>query len=109
MDSRLTSQQFPLLLSYHGSAELEYIADPAALAHIIYSHLLPDSDRLIDCHGQIYTLSAAGHWQSTAEYLQLHEIIALIQQHFFACAQSCVVKIQAPDIRSAFALLAAES
>ncbi|MCT6698708.1 DUF4144 domain-containing protein [Rheinheimera sp. 4Y26] len=102
--------EFPLLLSYQGQQEAELIINPQMLEQLLQQghHLLPHADRLIDCLGQVYRLDAAHQLYASAERLELPEVISLIQQHFFALAQSCVVKIQAPDIRSALLLLARE-
>lgn len=99
--------EFPLLLSYQGQQEAELIIDKQMLDQLLHQplHLLPDGDRLIDSLGRVYLLDAAHKLYASDERLDLAEVISLIQQHFFALAQSCVVKIQAPDIRSALLLL----
>ena len=100
--------QFPLLLSYQGQSEAELIMDKRMLEQLLQQplHLLPDADRLIDSLGQVYRLDVDYQLYASTEQLDLSEVISLIQRHFFALAQSCVVKIQAPDIRSALLLLA---
>lgn len=100
--------EFPLLLSYQGQQEAELIMDKQILEQLLQQplHLLPDGDRLIDSLGRVYRLDANHQLYATTEQLDLAEVISLIQQHFFALAQSCVVKIQTPDIRSALLLLA---
>jgi hypothetical protein len=99
---------FPLLLSYQGQSEAELIMDKQMLEQLLQQplHLLPDADRFIDSLGQVYKLDVDYKLYPSAEQLDLTGVISLIQQHFFALAQSCVVKIQAPDIRSALLLLA---
>lgn len=100
--------EFPLLLSYQGQSEAELIINQQMLEQLLQQplHLLPDGDRFIDCLGRVYLLDADHQLYATAEQLDLAGVISLIQQHFFALAQSCVIKIQAPDIRSALLLLA---
>lgn len=99
--------EFPMLLSYQGQQEAELIVDKQMLEQLLQQplHLLPDGDRLIDSLGRVYLLDSAHMLYASDKQLDLAEIISLIQQHFFALAQSCVVKIQAPDIRSALLLL----
>ena len=99
--------EFPMLLSYQGQQEAELIVDKQMLDQLLQQplHLLPDGDRLIDSLGRVYLLDAAHKLYASDEQLDLAEVISLIQQHFFALAQSGVVKIQAPDIRSALLLL----
>ncbi|WP_333797897.1 DUF4144 family protein [Rheinheimera sp.] len=100
--------EFPLLLSYQGQQEAELIKDKQMLEQLLQQplHLLPDTDRLIDSVGRVYRLNAKHQLYLSDEQLDLSEVISLIQQHFFALAQSCVVKIQTTDIRSALLLLA---
>ncbi len=99
--------EFPMLLSYQGQQEAELIIDKQMLDQLLQQqlHLLPDADRLIDSLGRVYRLDAKHQLYVSDEQLDLAGVISLIQQHFFALAQSCVVKIQAPDIRSALLLL----
>lgn len=101
---------FPLLLSYQGQQEAELIGDQLMLEQLLRQpqYLLPFADRLIDSLGKVYMLNADQQLCCTGLQLGLAEVISLIQQHFFALAQSCVVKIQAPDIGSALLLLADE-
>lgn len=98
---------FPLLLNYQGQHEAELIRDELMLTQLLQQpqHLLPDADRLIDSLGQVYLVNPAYQLYASTEQLDLAEVISLIQQHFFALAQNCVVKIQATDIRSALLLL----
>jgi len=99
--------QYPLLLSYQGQPELELITNPAAFAQLELDNpfLLPDADRLIDLQGQVYQCNSAKQWYLCPPQLDLAAVTELLQQHFFACAQSCVLKIQPPDIASAFSML----
>lgn len=99
--------EFPMLLSYQGQQEAELIIDKQMLDQLLQQpqHLLPDADRLIDSKGRVYRLDKNHQLYISSEQLDLAGVISLIQQHFFALAQSCVVKIQAPDIRSALLLL----
>lgn len=107
----MTEFHFPMLLSYHGYDEAELIADAKQLELLLQQpqHLLPDTDRLIDSSGQVFVFTTSGQLHNTSQQLELPAVIRLIQQHFFAQAQSCIVKIQPPDIRSALLLLADES
>lgn len=99
--------QYPLVLSYQGQQELELITNPAAFAQLQLDNpfLLPDADRLIDVQGRVYQLNTAKQWYLSTQVLDLAAVTELLQQHFFACAQSCVLKIQPPDIASAFGML----
>jgi len=101
---------FPILLSYEGDDEAELITNPQQLDLLLQQpqHLLPDTDRLIDSQGQVFVFKPSGQLHKTSQQLELPAVIRLIQQHFFAQAQSCIVKIQPPDIRSALLLLADE-
>jgi hypothetical protein len=99
--------EFPLLLSYQGHPEAELFTDSIKLRLLLQQpqHLLPHTDRLIDAQGRVYLLDEHFQLYHSQKQLELPEVISLVQQHFFALAQSCVVKIQAPDIRSALLLL----
>jgi hypothetical protein len=99
---------FPMLLSYHGHDEAELITDLDQLNFILQQpkHLLPEADRLIDSRGQVFVLTTNYQLQKTPQPLELAAVIRLVQQHFFAQAQSCIVKIQPRDICSALLLLA---
>ncbi len=107
MHQRLTALTFPLILHYQGQAELELIADQTSFQTLQQQSqlLLPGADQLIDSQGRIYHLNAQYQWQATEQHVTLTTLTHLLQQHFFACAQSCVVKIQPPDLASAFAML----
>ncbi len=106
----MTEFHFPMLLSYHGNDEAELITDPWQLDLLLQQpqHLLPDTDRFIDSQGQVFVFKANGQLHKTSQQLELTAVIRLIQLHFFAQAQSCIVKIQPADIRSALLLLADE-
>lgn len=99
--------QFPLLLSYQGQQEAELFTDCNSVDQLLQQprHLLPHTDRLIDAQGRIYLLDNNFQLYQSQYQLELPEVVSLVQQHFFALAQSCIVKIQAPDIRSALLLL----
>jgi len=99
--------QFPLLLSYQGQQEAELFTDSTSLEQLLQQpqHLLPHTDRLIDAQGWVYLLDDNFQLYQSQHQLEHAEVISLVQQHFFALAQSCLVKIQAPDIRSALLLL----
>ncbi len=107
MPTAADTWQYPLVLSYQGQQELELISNPAAFARLQLDNpfLLPDADRLIDVEGRVYQLDTAKQWYLSAQILDLTAVTELLQQHFFACAQSCVLKIQPPDIASAFDML----
>ncbi|MBU2427485.1 MAG: DUF4144 domain-containing protein, partial [Gammaproteobacteria bacterium] len=91
-----------------GHDEAELITDLDQLNFILQQpkHLLPEADRLIDSRGQVFVLTTNYQLQKTPQPLELAAVIRLVQQHFFAQAQSCIVKIQPRDIRSALLLLA---
>lgn len=98
----------PCLLCYHQQSELDYLADEHQL-HALQQHgayLLPD-DVLIDSCGQEFKSGPGALWLATGRCWTLAELIPLVQQHFFAKAQSCVVKIQPPDRKTLYAMVAA--
>jgi len=104
--------QYPAIFKLAGQDELLYIADQASF-HQHYqlqqAYLTPD-DLLIDATGQAFLLhNFPQHSAERADpfiQFELAELTALVQAHFFALAQSCVVKIQAPAISALFSLLA---
>ncbi len=103
-----TVPTFPCLLCYHQQPELDYLADEHQL-HALQQHgayLLPD-DVLIDSCGQEFKSGSGALWLATGRCWALAELIPLVQKHFFAKAQSCVVKIQAPDSKTLYAMVAA--
>ena len=101
---------FPMLLSYDGHDEGELLTDLAQLNVILQqpNHLLPEADRLIDSHGQVFVLTTNRQLHQIPQSLDLAAVIRLVQLHFFSQAQSCSVKIQPRDIRAALLLLADE-
>jgi hypothetical protein len=92
---------YPAIFKFAGQDELQQ------------PYLTPD-DLLIDATGQAYLLHqftqhssslAAFSLPALARQFELPELTALVQAHFFALAQSCVVKIHAPSITALFDLL----
>ena len=102
--------QFPAVFKLSGQDELLYISDQTSFDkhyQLQQAYLLPD-DLLIDSKGMAYSLNQlcldTPEQQSIKEFA-LQELIALVQAHFFAESQTCVVKIQAPDHQALFNLL----
>gem|GEM_PF-6000739 len=101
----LISPQFPAWLQFAGHAELLYLADQAALLCCCEEELLLPDDRLIDSTGHSFSLE--NPQQPTPSYqLPLATLITLLQAHYFAEQQSCLVKIQPATASQAIALLA---
>lgn len=101
---------FPAIVRLSGQDELLYISDHTSLQHhyqVQQAYLLPD-DLLIDSCGAAYPLVVGiegKDWPNAVKIFELPELTSLVQAHFFAAAQSCVVKIHAPDIQALFHLL----
>ncbi len=107
---------YPAIFKFAGQDELIYIASQSSFEQhyqLQQPYFTPD-DLLIDATGHAYLLHQfAQHSSSSAELslpalarqFELLELTALVQAHFFALAQSCVVKIQAPSITALFELL----
>lgn len=101
----LISPQFPAWLQFAGHAELLYLADQAALLRSCDEELLLPDDRLIDSTGQSFSLE--NPQQPTPNHqLPLATLITLVQAHYFADQQSCLVKIQPATASQAIAMLA---
>lgn len=101
----LISPQFPAWLQFAGHAELLYLADQAALLRSCEEELLLPDDRLIDSTGQSFSLE--NPQQPTPHHqLPLATLITLVQAHYFADQQSCLVKIQPATASQAIAMLA---
>lgn len=108
---------YPAIFKFAGQDELLYIATQSSFEQhyqLQQSYLTPD-DLLIDATGQAYLLQqfkrhnntlAASSLPVSARQFEQAELTALVQAHFFALAQSCVVKIQATSITALFNLLA---
>lgn len=97
--------QFPAWLQFSGSAELLYLPDQAALLQSCAEELLLPDDRLIDSTGQSFSLNNPQQPQPI-QILPLATLISLLQAHFFAEQQSCLIKIQPNTAQQAIALLA---
>lgn len=107
---------YPAIFKFAGQDELIYIASQSSFEQhyqLQQPYLTPD-DLLIDATGQAYLLQQFKRHNSTlpasslpvsAMQFEQPELTALVQAHFFALAQSCVVKIQAPSITALFELL----
>ncbi|WP_233080423.1 DUF4144 domain-containing protein [Rheinheimera soli] len=103
---------YPAIFKFSGQDELIYLADPSSFEQqyqLQQAYLTPE-DLLIDATGQAYLLYQLKP-DNTAlpaqlRLFELPELTALVQAHFFALAQSCVVKIQAPSIAQLFGLVA---
>lgn len=94
--------QFPALFCYSGADEMLRLNDAVELQNVLMdSHsLLPDADHIIDSQGLEWLINRERHIYPTERYWSLPELTIRVQQHFFAQAQSCVSKIQAPDLQS---------
>jgi hypothetical protein len=102
--------QFPAIFKLSGQDELllsETQSNFMQHYQLQQSYLLPD-DLLIDSTGQAYSLKPCPLETvatNAVKEFSLQELTALVQTHFFASAQTCVTKIQAPDIKTLFSLL----
>ena len=94
--------QFPALFCYSGADEMLRLDNLAALQSILAdTHaMLPDADYIIDSLGTEWLFNNEGVPYPTTRRWSLPQLIARVQQHFFAQAQSCVSKIQAADLKS---------
>lgn len=101
----LISPQFPAWLQFAGHAELLYLADQAALLRSCKEELLLPDDRLIDSTGHSFSLENPQQ-PTLSHQLPLATLITLLQAHYFAEQQSCLVKIQPATVSQAIALLA---
>lgn len=102
---------YPAIFKFAGQDELIYIASQSSLEQhyqLQQAYFTPD-DLLIDATGQAYLLHQLKQHHSVLpaaiRQYELPELTALVQAHFFALAQSCVVKIQAPSNTALFELL----
>lgn len=102
---------YPAIFKFAGQDELIYIASQSSFEQhyqLQQPYFTPD-DLLIDATGRAYLLHQLRQHNNflPAQFRQfeLPELTALVQAHFFALAQSCVVKIQAPSIAALFDLL----
>ena len=102
---------YPAIVKFSGQDELLYIATQTSFAqqYLLQQPYFTPEDLLIDATGQAYLLHQFTQHSSSlpalARQFDLTELTALVQAHFFALAQSCVVKIQAPSITALFELL----
>lgn len=103
---------YPAIFKLAGQDELIYIATKSSFEHqfqLQQPYLTPE-DLLIDAAGQAYLLQQLKQHSSSlpaaVRQFELQQLTALVQAHFFALAQSCVVKIQAPSVSALFDLLA---
>ncbi len=101
----LISPQFPAWLQFAGHAELLYLADQAALLRSCEEELLLPDDRLIDSNGHSFSLENPQQPQPL-QPLSMQTLITLLQQHYFAEQQTCLLKIQPLTPLQAIALLA---
>ncbi|MBU1620934.1 MAG: DUF4144 domain-containing protein [Gammaproteobacteria bacterium] len=103
--------QYPAIFKFAGQDELIYLAAPGSFGqqYQLQQPYLTPEDLLIDATGQAYLLDQlnldSDALPSLFQQFELSELTALVQAHFFALAQSCVVKIQAPSIPALFSLL----
>ncbi len=104
--------KYPAIFKFTGQDELLYLATKSSFEHqfqLQQAYFTPE-DLLIDATGQVYLLQRLNQHNSSlaasVRQFELPELTALVQAHFFALAQSCVVKIQAPSVSALFDLLA---
>lgn len=104
--------KYPAIFKLAGQDELIYIATKSNFEHqfqLQQAYFTPE-DLLIDATGQAYLLQQLNQHNSSlaasVRQFELPELTTLVQAHFFALAQSCVVKIQAPSVSALFDLLA---
>ncbi len=102
---------YPAIFKFSGQDELSYVATQNSFEQqyqLQQAYFTPE-DLLIDATGQAYLLHQfiqhSCSLPALARQFELPELTALVQAHFFALAQSCVVKIQAPSITALFELL----
>jgi hypothetical protein len=104
--------QYPAIFKFTSQDELIYLADSSSFGqqYQLQQPYLTPEDLLIDATGQAYLLDQVNQdsyaLPSLFQQFELSELTTLVQAHFFALAQSCVVKIQAPSIPALFGLLA---
>jgi len=107
---------YPAIFKFEGQDELIYIASRSSFEqhYQLQQPYFTPEDLLIDATGQAYLLYQFTQHSSSlpafslpvlARRFEQSELTALVQAHFFALAQSCVVKIQAPSITALFELL----
>lgn len=102
---------YPAIFKFAGQDELLYVCDQSNFyqQYQLQHPYLTADDLLIDAAGQSYLLHLLKHDLSSLPLVfrqfELPELTALVQAHFFALVQSCVVKIQAPSIAALFGLL----
>lgn len=103
---------YPAIFKFAGQDEVIYIATQSSFDQqyqLQQPYLTPD-DLLIDARGQAYLLHQfipnSDSLPALFKQFELPELTTLVQAHFFALAQSCVVKIQAPSISALLELLA---
>lgn len=70
--------------------------------------MLPDADYIIDSLGTEWQFNSEGIPYATTRRWSLPQLIARVQQHFFAQAQSCVSKIQAPDLQALIQMISSD-
>lgn len=103
---------YPAIFKLAGQDELIYLADQYSFdqQYQLQKSYLTADDLLIDATGRGYLLERFKHDMSSLpqqlRQFELSELTALVQAHFFALAQSCVVKIQASSITGLYHLLA---
>ncbi|RVT46151.1 hypothetical protein EMM73_10640 [Rheinheimera sediminis] len=103
---------YPAIFKFTGQDELIYLAGPSCFRqfHALQQLYLTPEDLLIDAKGQAYLLHQMNQDSSALplvfKQFELSELTAMVQSHFFALAQSCIVKIQAESIEALFSLLA---
>lgn len=102
--------QYPALFCYSGTAEMLRLNDSGALQRLLTNAhaLLPDADHIIDSQGVEWVVNKEGSPYPTQQIWSLPQLTLRVQQHFFAEAQSCVSKIQTPDIQSLILLIDCE-
>ena len=100
---------WPGILKLDGDDELIYIADHDAFLCECNEMILQERDRLIDCEGNTYIIDIKNEKQQLQlckTRLSVSQVTSLIQEHEFANAQVCIIKIQFTSIEQAIKAVA---
>ncbi|UUM32904.1 DUF4144 domain-containing protein [Vibrio japonicus] len=100
---------WPSILKLDGDEELIYLADQDAFLADCAEMIMQREDRLIDSEG--YTFSIESNNNSIVlcpcnAQLDAKQVSTLIQEHEFANAQACIIKIHFASVAQAIQALA---
>ena len=102
---------WPGIIKFSDDAELIYVGDQSGWynADDIHQFEYDESDHLIDCSGNIYTLTRRTNKQvipeASGDSLSLDEILGLVKAHAAQQGSCCVAKLYAPTISDAFKIV----